>query len=384
MKRFFLIPVTALLFNANVFSQGCSFNITYSGFDSTQSAAFSYAASIWTYYLNSAVPIKINAMYFTYPGGPLAITFSNGRKDFTGAAYDSTWYPTSLANAITGVEQNPGEVDMDIYVNGAFSWYFGIDGVTPGSQYDFVSVILHEIGHGLGFTSLAKKDTTMGSVGLLEMSDFDPVVTSFPWPDLDTLPGVFDKFIENSPGTILLSYQNPSTALGSQLTNNSQYFNGPNTLAANGGNRARLYAPATFQLGTSILHLNEGSYPVGHAEELMTPFITPGNSHHSVGPMTMGMLEDMGWVKYIGINEQEKSAPVWNMWPNPASDYIILQLPKGEKEIMLTDISGQLIENYTTSALTERVCVNNLPNGFYSVSVRQTDVYKSRKLIITH
>lgn len=375
----FIVGLAPLVSNA----QGCSFDITYTSYTTPQMTAFNYAAGMWTYYLNSTIPIKINTVYFTYPGGPLAITFSNGRKDFAGAPYDSTWYPTSLANAMTGVEQNPGEVDMDIYVNGAFSWYYGTDGATPAGQYDFVSVIMHEIGHGLGFTSLAKKDSTMGSIGCLQMSDFAPVVTSFPWPDQDTLPGIMDQFIENNPGAALLSHANPSTALGTQLTNNGQYFDGPYTLAANGGNRARLYAPGSFQLGTSILHLNEGTYPVGHAEELMTPFITTGNSHHSVGPMTMGMLQDMGWVKYIGVNEHEKSTPVWNLWPNPAEDFItIMQLPDGEKEITLTAVTGQLIQRYTTSLLQERIDLSQLPNGFYEVTVTQNGVNKSRKLCI--
>jgi hypothetical protein len=383
MKRFFTLFALISFFNTTSFSQGCSFNVTYTGFSTADSTAFSYATSIWTYYLNSTIPIKINTVAFTYPGGPLAITFSNGRKDFAGATYDSTWYPTSLANAMTGVEQNPGEVDMDIYVNNAFSWYYGTDGITPAGKYDFVSVITHEIGHGLGFTSLAKKDTTTGSIGCLQMSDFAPVVTSFPWPNQDTLPGIYDLFIENISGTPLTSFADPSTALGTQLSNNNQYFNGPYTLAANGGVRARLHAPATFELGTSILHLNESTYPVGNAEELMTPYITAGNSHHYVGPMTIGVLQDIGWVKYVGIDETEKSNAGWDIVPNPANDYVfITRLPKGEKEIIVTNLSGQIVENYSSSGLQERIDLSGLPNGLYSVSVRQSSVYKSQKLCI--
>lgn len=35
----------------------------------------------------------------------------------------------------------------------AMPGYFGTDGNTPANQYDFVTVFMHELTHGLGFTS---------------------------------------------------------------------------------------------------------------------------------------------------------------------------------------------------------------------------------------
>ena len=40
---------------------------------------------------------------------------------------------------------------MDIAYSDGIDWYFGTDGSTPFSQYDFVSVVMHEIAHGLNF-----------------------------------------------------------------------------------------------------------------------------------------------------------------------------------------------------------------------------------------
>ena len=37
-------------------------------------------------------------------------------------------------------------------------WYFGLDGRPGEDQFDFVSVVLHEIGHGLGFYDSFKID----------------------------------------------------------------------------------------------------------------------------------------------------------------------------------------------------------------------------------
>ncbi|MCK7534680.1 MAG: hypothetical protein MZV63_28610 [Marinilabiliales bacterium] len=41
---------------------------------------------------------------------------------------------------------------MNATFNKEVKWYFGTDGNTPELLYDFVTVVLHEIGHGLGFT----------------------------------------------------------------------------------------------------------------------------------------------------------------------------------------------------------------------------------------
>lgn len=383
MIRFFSISLLLSISAGHVAAQGSTFNVTYTSYPAAAETAFNYATELWSYKLSSPVTIKINTVYFSYPGGPLAITFSNGRKDFAGAPMDSTWYPTTLANSIAGTELNAGEYDMDIYVNGAFSWYYGTDGATPTGKYDFASVALHEIGHALGFTSLAKKDSTMGSIGLLEMSDFAPVVTSFPWPDQDTLPGIFDRFIENNPGTDLLTYANPSTALGSQLTGNQLYFNGTYTLAATGGTRARLHAPGSFSLGTSILHLNESTYPNGHAEELMTPYITAGHANHNIGPMTLGMLKDMGWSIYVGVNEINPADPTWNLVPNPAQDRLMVTLlPEGEKNITVMDACGKTLTVITTTQDQVSMTTESFTEGFYLVRVESKTGHSTRKMVI--
>ena len=304
------------------------FNITYTGFTPQAQIAFSYAANIWTQTLESTVPIKVNAYFAPLVPGLLGITLPNGIKDFPGAPMDSTWYPTSLANSITGTELNPGQFDIDVYLNSSINWNTDTVGIIPVAQYDLVSVALHELGHGLGFASLAKKSGTVGSFGLLLASDFSPIVTSFPWPALDTLPGIFDRFLVNSLIHPLDTFTNPSTSLGAQLTNNNIYFNGSNALAANNNIKPRMYAPATFALGSSILHLNEATYPVGNINELMTPNAVPGNANHNPGPISIGILKDIGWTinPNVGIPENENAINNIFIYPNPASKFAVCKM----------------------------------------------------------
>jgi hypothetical protein len=134
-------------------SQTATFNITYNGFTPEAQMAFQYAADQWSNIVVSNIPIKVNAYYTALLPGLLGITFPNGRKDFSGAPMQTTWYATSLANAIADTELNPGESDIDMYLNSSIDWYYDSTGTVPSTQYDLVSVVMHELCHGLGFAS---------------------------------------------------------------------------------------------------------------------------------------------------------------------------------------------------------------------------------------
>ncbi|MFM6745837.1 MAG: Calx-beta domain-containing protein, partial [Dolichospermum sp.] len=163
--------------------------------------------------------------------------------------------------------------------NSNFNWYYGLDNNVPTNQISFVSVVLHELGHGLGFLGLMNNQSGSGSWGF---------GTGF--------PGIYDRFTENGSGQSLLNtslFPNPSTALGSQLTSNNIFFDGSNANAANGGNRVKLYAPSTWSGGSSYSHLDEVFNNTPNA--LMTYSIGFGESILNPGPVTLGLFKDMGW-----------------------------------------------------------------------------------------
>jgi hypothetical protein len=108
-----------------------------------------------------------------------------------------------------------------------------------------------------------------------------------------TYPYAYDRFTENNSGTKLITLGNPSAALGSALTSDNIYFNGTNANAANGGSRPKLYAPASWKGGSSYSHLDEIFN--GTPNALMTWSLNPAETNYSPGPVTMGILQDMGW-----------------------------------------------------------------------------------------
>ena len=242
--------------------------------------AFSYAAGIWETLVSSSVPIEIDACWADLGAGYLGYATALYRRNFSGAPTSNTWYPLALANARSGIDLDLGDADMYVTVNRGLgaAWYFGTDGSTPFTQYDFASVVLHEIAHGLGFAGSMNVSGGSGSWGW--------------WSD----PISYDRFTQDGAGNSLINtavYPNPSATLGGALTSNEVWFDGPRANAANGGARVKLYAPATWQAGSSYSHLDEDFN--GTENSLMTYSLRFGESNHSPGPVGLGVLEDVGW-----------------------------------------------------------------------------------------
>ncbi len=182
-----------------------------------------------------------------------------------------------MANAIAGTDLDTTYGDIDATFNQSYpSWYFGTDGHPPAGKIDFVSVVLHELGHGLGFFGLGDIN---GGVGTWALSGY---------------PGIYDRFTKVS-GTPVLSYTNSSTDLANALQGTGLRFNGTQTNAANAGSGARLFAPSVWNPGSSYSHLDESVFPPGSANSLMTPYIGDEEAIHDPGPVTLAMFRDMGW-----------------------------------------------------------------------------------------
>lgn len=241
-------------------------------------AAFQYAVDIWASLLESNTTITIDAYWKPLGTNVLGSAGANNyHANYSGSPQSNTWYPAPLANTLHGSDLDPSESEITANFNSSFSgWYFGTSNSTPFDKWNFTSVVLHEIGHGLGF---AGSMTVSGSVGS--------------WGLGTPYPISYDHFTENGSGTSLFTFGNGTTALGSQLTSNNVYFDGPASRQANGNNPVPLYTPSSWQSGSSYSHLSESFNGTEHA--LMTYSLTNGETNYNPGSVTLGLLSDMGW-----------------------------------------------------------------------------------------
>jgi hypothetical protein len=127
---------------------------------------FQYGANLWGNILTSAVPILVRSQFAAQTCTATSATLgSTGtltiHRDFAGAPFTGTWYQQALANRLFGSDLSPANPDMTSTFNsnidlGCFGpgllWYYGTDGL-EGANIELLPVIIHELGHGLGFAS---------------------------------------------------------------------------------------------------------------------------------------------------------------------------------------------------------------------------------------
>jgi hypothetical protein len=282
-------------------STGLVFDVTWSGsWPPAAQTAFNYALSLWSSHLeDTGVTVTITATWKSLgSSGPLGLGGPTLGYCTSGCPYNYTYYPAALLDKLFGGDVFPGTYDISTTYNSdkAGDFYYGLDGNPGISQSDFVTVVLHEVGHGLGFTGGMWVDGT--SCGL---------PNNYPCycdgtgkgclRNLNGYPYIYDQFTEDAGGTSLLNsgvYPQDSLALGAALQSNNLYFDGPQANAGNGGGRVPIYAPGSWQSGSSYSHLHYSTY-YGSGNSLMTYMLTDGDAFHDPGPVTLGIFEDIGW-----------------------------------------------------------------------------------------
>ena len=239
-------------------------------------AAFAYAMSLAAARFTSVPAITVDACWANNMGAGV-LGHSTATSFYS---YGGVVYPKALVNALVGSNVNASTKEIYIAYSSIYSWYYGTDANPTAGTYDLVSVAFHEVFHGMGFLSSFRYGTS-GSCLVANTGCFNAT------------PYSYDRFVYNGSGQQLnTSYISGTLALGSQLTSNNLFFSGANATAANGGNRPRLYAPSTWSSGSSISHLDYNAYS---ASELMVYAIGAEQAKHSPGPVTMGVMRDIGW-----------------------------------------------------------------------------------------
>ncbi len=290
-----------------------TFIVKYNGFSPAAQTAFQKAVDIWASVLESPVPIYVDATYRKIPrpdnGGVIlgqAAPFDYS-LNFNGSQKAFTWYPVALAEKISRTAQNDdGEPDIVAEFNSDVNWYFDKgDPVVPAGQFDFVAVVLHELCHGLGFTSTYRANTTQAT-----------------WGDLSTsgasYPRIYDHMIVNGKDESLLNttlFANPSTTLRGQITSNNLFFNSPLATAINNNTKPKVYAPTVYEGGSSISHLDDGTYRPGDKNALMTASASQREIIRDPGPIAVNLLAQMGWkgtsvLHATKLDAEDKTKPV--------------------------------------------------------------------------
>ncbi len=360
------------------------FNVTYVNacggqtWPSQARQAFDHAMRIWETHLQSSVPVRIEATWQELDdnvlgsAGPTLIA-----QVPEPIGQNNTWYSVAQASAMTGQDIVGGssntQYDIRININCEFNdWYFGTDQETPQGRIDLVTVVLHEVGHGIGFigSMRADEDTEIAEWG------FESSTTN------RTFPIVYDRFVEDGNGNDILDesvYFNPSGALFRGLTgnNNGLFFVGFDAAQVFNGAPVPIYAPSTFRPGSSYSHLDQDTF--GNTENaLMRPRIDRQSASHTPGPVMCGMLSDMGWPmgancnallgieSAISVSTEPLDFGISNVDSRVTRTFRVENLPSAEDPLSgLISIEN---DNFSVPENQERFTIQ--PGGAINIAVR--------------
>jgi hypothetical protein len=152
--------------------------------------AYVRAAEIWQAELGIDTQVVLQAIFFPLScnadSGVLGAAGANTIfRDFPGPSFPSTWYAAALANELSGFDLGGTDPDPAFsappYNDEIISlfnsnlgnpgclensgWYYGLDNNNPAGTIDFLTVLMHEVGHGLGFQNFANGNTGANFLG---------------------------------------------------------------------------------------------------------------------------------------------------------------------------------------------------------------------------
>lgn len=194
------------------------------------------------------------------------------------------------------IDPNGPGYDGSVNANFFRPWSF-TDTVGAG-QFDFISTMIHELGHALGFSSgLDSSGASMLGTGM-----YSP----------------FDQFIINGAGERMISESltlSPSWAVDSiggtgtapATPGSGLYFNGAFAMAANGGNPVPLYTPNPWEDGSSGAHLDD-EYFTGASQQLMNAASTTGPGVRTLSDIEIGIFKDLGYLNITSAPEPVRSS----------------------------------------------------------------------------
>ena len=285
---------TSISVQTNLAQPVADFIVNYTGFTTDAQAAFQRAVDIWASTLATTVPIEIDANFVSVEDLEDPKEFEN---TLAFARPSQTWaigeigdqriaVPIALANQRSDRDRVPDEPDFAMTVIDRSDWYMGLDGRPESDQFDLVSVVLHEISHGLGIVAgFELDDNGSGQYGL-KFSDRE-----------ERIPTLFDYFVRLRNGNRLITdLSSPSGELADAITGIKLFWTGLQARRANGGRApVMLWAPSEFEAASSVAHLDEDAYPSGTSNSLMTPQIARGEVSQRPGPLLRAMLKDMDY-----------------------------------------------------------------------------------------
>ncbi|MFN7942388.1 MAG: hypothetical protein U0X73_12385 [Thermoanaerobaculia bacterium] len=251
--------------------------------------AVQYAMSVWADQLESDVTIQVGVSFDPLGGSAQSADLGLGGptdvfRDFAGAPIPNTWYPAPLADKLAGQDLAPGELDIRLQfssdvdgpqVLGSNGFYYGLTDDPATGDVWFLDIALHELAHGLGFTTFIN----LSSGAKFQGKD-------------DSYLLHLQKIQSSAEPLALMTDAQRAAAVRSGLV----YWTGPavaadSTLLTAGSTPAgdvEMFAPSALMPLTSIVHFDPTLTP----DQVQEPYYVSGFPGLQIA---RAVLADIGW-----------------------------------------------------------------------------------------
>jgi hypothetical protein len=343
---------------------------------------FNFAAGIWGAFLDTNVPINVRSQFDVLTpcstgGGVLGSAGTiNVHRDFANAGFAGTWYHAALANKQNGTDLNPANPEINATFNTNIDngclgvgtrFYYGLDNATPSQRINLLVVLLHEMGHGLGFSSFSN-----GSTGVL----------------FNGLPDIYTRFMFDRSISQFWYLMTDAQRATSALNTGNVLWDGASVKIASGNltagrdatnGRVQLFNPNPFQGGSSVSHFDSAVSP----NLLMEPTINAGL------PITLDLtrqqMRDIGW--YRDTTADLTPDTITNVSPNSSAVTIGQVHPinwtntGGFTRNVIIELStdgGATFPTVIASSVTNSFANSFAPSGTFNWTVPNTPTSQAR------
>ena len=249
------------------------------------------ALGTWSQFLGAAegasleVQVNVGGTDAVASAGPTNLYFDDVIDQNGSGVFDTGDLVTVIAGSLlemqTGVDPNGDASDITINVNeaflesGAFFYDTTLTQVVPDDQIDFYSVVLHELGHGLGFLGLADQPGP-GALPVLDFGEGEPLLAEVGF--------LFDVLTETVDGQPVFTGETTTRIYGEAAP--LEYLTG------NGG--------------SDISHWQALRNPDGTVTDLalalMNPFVIRGD-RLEIGDIELALMADIGHTLVQGTGQ---------------------------------------------------------------------------------
>ncbi len=238
-------------------------------------AAVGQAVGTWGSVLESPLPVVVQVSWICL-GDPGILGYAGASEIYHLVELPTDYgYPNALANLLTGRDLNGSNPEVRVVLNAELAasntcsfaadrWYTGT-GTPPATQVDMLSVVLHEVAHGIGFLGSAWRKPGANQ------------------PTLESPPYAYDALVHAAGGR-LLDQPDPSSQLTTALS-----------IDVGGGALYGLYSPGYFINGSSFSHFSSATTGGTRGGSMMTPELGSGSVQRTIDAAVLGVLTQQGW-----------------------------------------------------------------------------------------